>query len=113
MRCLNAERAQIQGLEGNVARVKAADGGMVAVELANGNSFDGQFYEFEGTVQTPVQMREDSRASFGSSFSAPPLAAAAAAPSQGCRQLGCAPADMQMYNELVKISASTYSPLFA
>ena len=60
------------GLEGNTARVKAADGGMVSVDLVHGPSFDGQYYEFDGIVQTPDQIREVSRASFGSSFSERP-----------------------------------------
>ena len=54
-----------------LAKVKAADGGLVGVELVKGQNFEGSFYEFEGTVQTPMQMRETSRASYGSSFSAP------------------------------------------
>lgn len=59
-------------MEQNRARVKAADGGIVTVELTKGPNFDGAIiYEFVGWVQTPNTMREESRTSHGSNFGRP------------------------------------------
>lgn len=80
---------QIENMEQNRARVKAADGGIVTVELTKGPNFDGAiFYEFVGWVQTPNTMREESRTSHGSNF------------------------DLTTYNELCKLSCGQYRQLF-
>ena len=64
---------QIEALEGNRAKVKAADGGIVFVELTKGPAFDGGiFYEFEGRVLSPNTVREESRTSYGTTFGNPP-----------------------------------------
>ena len=57
----------------NTAVIKAADGGIVHVELIHGGSLDHRYYEFDGYVQSPSQMKETSRASYGSTFGAPAL----------------------------------------
>ena len=63
--------SQVESVEQNKAKVKAADGGVVIVELTKGPAFDGsQFFEFEGLVQSPNTLREESRTSYGSSFGA-------------------------------------------
>ena len=60
---------QVEAVEQNKAKVTAADGGVVIGELTKGPAFDGSvFFEFEGWVQSPNTMREESRTSYGSSF---------------------------------------------
>lgn len=49
--------------------MRAADGGQVFVELTKGPSFDGgELFEFEGLVQSPNTIREESRTSYGERF---------------------------------------------
>ena len=103
---------QVLGLDGDCARVKAADGGTVKVQLTNGPSFDSPFYEFEGVVQTPEQIREISRSSFGGTFSAPCCCAVLLADSGRSRAEPVCCADLQNYNQLCEIVHSTHAPLF-
>ena len=63
-------------VEGDKARVRAADGGMVYVELKDNNTiFDTPYVEFTGTVVSPSTIREEARTKFGASFgeSDPPV----------------------------------------
>ena len=56
---------QIEGIENNVARVRAADGGTVQVMTKPGGVFDTQFVQFEGIVESPTQLSEVDHTSFG------------------------------------------------
>lgn len=60
---------QIDAVEGGKARVKAADGGMVSVELRDTNTaFATPYVEFKGIVTSPSSLREESHVNFGSTF---------------------------------------------
>lgn len=59
---------QIEGIENNVARVRAADGGTVQVMTKPGGVFDTQFVQFEGIVESPTQLAEVDHTSFGGSL---------------------------------------------
>ena len=59
---------QIEGIENNVARVRAADGGTVQVMTKPGGVFDSQFVQFEGIVESPTQLTEVDHTSFGSTL---------------------------------------------
>ena len=59
---------QIEGIENNVARVRAADGGTVQVMTKPGGVFDTQFVQFEGIVESPTQLTEVDHTSFGSTL---------------------------------------------
>ena len=56
---------QIEGIENNVARVRAADGGTVQVMTKPGGVFNTQFVQFEGIVESPTQLHELDHTSFG------------------------------------------------
>lgn len=57
---------QIEGIENNVARVRAADGGTVQVMIKQGGVFDSAFVQFEGIVESPTQLTEVDHTGFGS-----------------------------------------------
>ena len=57
---------QIEGIESNVARVRAADGGTVQVMIKPGGVFDSAFVQFEGIVESPTQLSEVDHTGFGS-----------------------------------------------
>lgn len=56
---------QIEGIENNVARVRAADGGTVQVMTKPGGVFNTPFVQFEGIVESPTQLSEVDHTSFG------------------------------------------------
>ena len=64
----NARVGQVDSVEGRKAKVKAADGGHVYVELAGPPAFNTPFVEFQGVVTSPTSIREESRRDFGSNF---------------------------------------------
>lgn len=55
-------------MEGRKAKVKAADGGHVDVELTGPSGFNTPFVQFQGVVTSPTSLREESRIDFGSNF---------------------------------------------
>ena len=56
-------------VEGDKARVRAADGGMVYVELKDNTTvFESPYVEFMGTVVSPSTIREEAHTKFGTSF---------------------------------------------
>ncbi len=59
---------QIEGIENNVARLRAADGGTVQVMTKPGGQFNTQFVQFEGIVESPTQLHELDHSSFGDSL---------------------------------------------
>ena len=59
---------QIEGIQNDVARVRAADGGTVQVMTKPGGVFEGQFVQFEGIVESPTQLHELDHTSFGDSL---------------------------------------------
>lgn len=59
---------QIEGIENNVARVRAADGGTVQVMTKPGGVFNTPFVQFEGIVESPTQLTEVDHTSFGDSL---------------------------------------------
>ena len=59
---------QIEAIDNNVARVRAADGGTVHVMTKPGGVFDTQFVQFEGIVESPTQLTEVDHTSFGSNL---------------------------------------------
>ena len=59
---------QIEGIDNNVARVRAADGGTVQVMTKPGGIFNTQFVQFEGIVESPTQLAEVDHTSFGDSL---------------------------------------------
>lgn len=59
---------QIEGIENNVARVRAADGGTVQVTTKPGGVFDSAFVQFEGIVESPTQLAEVDHTGFGSNL---------------------------------------------
>ena len=70
--CHTSAVLQVEKLDGNTAHIRAADGGLVKVELTNGPNFDGgRIFEFDGVVKTPENMTEVSRTNFGDNFGAP------------------------------------------
>ncbi|DBB01876.1 hypothetical protein WJX77_004993 [Trebouxia sp. C0004] len=79
---------QIEGIENNVARLRAADGGTVQVMTKPGGVFNTQFVQFEGIVESPTQLHELDHSSFGDSL------------------------DMGVYNELCKIANQDFPQLF-
>ncbi|KAK9805366.1 hypothetical protein WJX73_007296 [Symbiochloris irregularis] len=80
---------EIQVMQNNTVRMKAADGGMVTVELTKGPHFDGgEFWEFEGVVQSPTSVKEESRTSYGDRF------------------------DLATYNEVCRLSCDKYTQVF-
>lgn len=60
---------QVDQAEGGRAKIKAADGGIVTVELRENNStFETPYCEFQGIVTSPNSLKEESRTHFGGSF---------------------------------------------
>ena len=59
---------QIEGIQNDVARVRAADGGTVQVMTKPGGVFEGQYVQFEGIVESPTQLHELAHTSFGDSL---------------------------------------------
>lgn len=56
---------QIESRDNNVARLRAADGGIVQVMVQPGVMFDTKFIEFEGVVESPTQLSALNHSSFG------------------------------------------------
>ncbi len=106
---------QIEGIENNVARLRAADGGTVQVMTKPGGVFNTQFVQFEGIVESPTQLHELDHSSFGDSLGKLKKLAY-----HDCWRLMCAadsvpsmsPADMGVYNELCKIANQDFPHLF-
>lgn len=58
---------KVEGVQGQILRVKAADEGIVEVLLRSSVPED-LFVEIDGTVESPNTLREESIAGFGNSF---------------------------------------------
>lgn len=58
---------KVEGIEGSVLKVKAADDGMVDVIL-KGAAPQDMYVEIDGTVESPNSVREESHAGFGNNF---------------------------------------------
>jgi hypothetical protein len=58
---------QVAGVNGSSLTLKAADEAMVEVQL-KGTAPTDQFVEFEGMVESPTVLREESQTSFGGNF---------------------------------------------
>lgn len=106
---------QIEGIENNVARLRAADGGTVQVMTKPGGVFNTPFVQFEGVVESPTQLHELDHTSFGDSlgeFCQLPLSLNTAAPSTSSDTSCMLPADLGVYNELCKIASHDFPQLF-
>ena len=106
---------QIEGIENNVARLRAADGGTVQVMTKPGGVFNTQFVQFEGIVESPTQLHELDHSSFGDSLGK--LIKLAKHDCWGLRFAAdsipsTSPADMGVYNELCKIANQDFPQLF-
>ena len=105
---------QIEGIESNVARVRAADGGTVQVMIKPGGVFDSAFVQFEGIVESPTQLAEVDHTAFGSDLGNAVFLAKhcwkSCLVSIG-NQCPCC-ADLGVYNELCKISNQDFPSLF-
>jgi len=58
---------KVEGVQGNVLRVKAADEGVVEVLLKGAAPADA-YVEIDGTVESPNTLREEAITGFGSNF---------------------------------------------
>ena len=112
----------VGALTGNQLAVKAADEGVVTVLLA-GAAPQSQYAEFEGTVESPNTLREESHTDFGAAFgeeregwggwvrggwsSERPCPERRAPPAPAHPR-----ADLGNYNELCKLANGQYRGLF-
>ena len=107
---------QIEGIDNNVARVRAADGGTVQVMTKPGGVFDTQFVQFEGIVESPTQLTEVDHTSFGSSLGNNVLWTGLLVVLLVIRKwqyiIFVLCADLGVYNELCKISNQDFPSLF-
>lgn len=60
---------KVEGVQGNMMKVKAADEGTVDVMLHSAAPMDA-FVEVDGTVESPNTLREESICGFGNNFGA-------------------------------------------
>ena len=58
---------QVAGINGSTVTLKAADQGTIEVHLSASAPTD-QFVEFEGLVESPNVLREETHVGFGNSF---------------------------------------------
>lgn len=56
---------QIESRDNNVARLRAADGGIVQVMVQPGVMFESKFIQFEGIVESPTQLSALNHTNFG------------------------------------------------
>lgn len=56
---------QIESRDNNVARLRAADGGIVQVMVQPGVMFETKYIQFEGIVESPTQLSALSHTNFG------------------------------------------------
>lgn len=109
---------QIEGIENNVARLRAADGGTVQVMTKPGGQFNTQFVQFEGIVESPTQLHELDHSSFGDSLGKLKSWRIMFDENLGLRLnpfklfQSVSPADMGVYNELCKIANQDFPQLF-
>eukprot|EP00894_Picocystis_sp_ML_P002822 jgi/Pico_ML_1/53339/g3903.t1 len=79
---------QCEGFDGGVAKVKAADGGIVLVKTKAGAPYETSFVEVEGLVDGPTSMTEAEHTPFGENF------------------------DLEVYNEVCKLANTSQQSLF-
>ena len=60
-----------EGISGRTMTVLAADNARLTVNLAEGASYDTEYIEFEGVVDSDTVLTEHSHTNFGNSFGAP------------------------------------------
>lgn len=78
---------QVAGTEGSNLKLKTADDSVVQIVLA-GSAPSDPYVEFEGIVESPTLLKEESQTSFGNNF------------------------DLSNYNELCKLSCGEFAQLF-
>ena len=59
---------QVENLQNNMLKIKAADGGHVNVLVKPGAGFDSPYVEVEGIVESPNTIRELDHTNIGSTF---------------------------------------------
>ena len=106
---------QLEKVDANRAVVKTADGGTVYVTMKQAPTFETQFVEFDGIVESPTTLTETYRTPFGNSFgehSALLLCFTLSAWQNLPADAWLAHADMNNYNELCRISVIDFPEVF-
>lgn len=108
---------KVEQVMGSTVQVTTPDNAQVTIIVApNSGAFESRFVEVEGTVMDPKTIREDEHTSFGDNIGALPavfgLPPSAADLHVAGSEYRCDAADLQLYNEMIKLASAQYGSLF-